>query len=201
MSQMNTPSMPPTSSDFSMPAEPPSWPKVIGIISIVWGSLGLFCNACGMISQLGGNAMIGMMPPEQQEAMKAQMAAAGPAQLAIYVFGILITILLIVAGVLTLQRRPLGRLLHLAYGGLAVVLTLISAVVTFSGFDAQLAAMSKDPKMTPQAIATAKPAMYATASVMICFFMLYPLFCLVWFGAIKRTQKDMTGGFDQEPIV
>lgn len=201
MTQFDSSSTAPTSGDFSMPAEPPSWPKVVGIISIVWGSLGVLCNICGVIGQASGNFLMTMVPPEQQEAMKAQMAAGGIAQIALYVVSALVSILLIVAGVTTLKRQATGRMLHLAYGAIGIVLTIAGTFIALKGIDAQIAAMSNNPNTPPQALAGAKMGSYFGMAFGVCIGLAYPLFCLIWFGAIKRTHKDMTGGFEQEPIV
>jgi small-conductance mechanosensitive channel len=200
MSTMNSPSMPPTSSDFNMPAEPPAWPKVIGIISIVWGSLGVFCNACGLIGQAGGSFFLNMMPPAQQEQMKAQMAAGGVAQIAVYALASLLAAMLIVAGVLVLKRNILGRTLHLVYGVLAIILTIIGTLVALGGVQAQLAAMANDPNLPAAQAAGARMGVYIGLVIGVCIGIAYPAFCLIWF-MMKRTHRDMTGGFSQDPIV
>lgn len=196
------PGTPPTDiGDIALPPEPPSWPKVVGIISIVVGALfGLGCNACGLAGTLGGSAMMSMVPPEQRASMQAQMAAAGPAQIAVYAGGMLIGVLLIIAGIFTIQRKPLGRILHLAYGALAVLLTIIGAAVGWSGMQAQMAAMKADPNLAQQAAAM-QGGMYIGLAFGVCLGLAYPIFCIVWFGAIKRTHRDMTGGFEEEPLV
>lgn len=84
----SSPSAPPVNpGQIDFDPEPPSWPKVIGIISIVWGSLGVICNACGLFGQMAGDAFVNMAPPEQREQLKAQMAqSSSVGQMAVYVF-------------------------------------------------------------------------------------------------------------------
>ena len=92
--------LPPTESafDMPMPAEPPAWPKVVGIISIVWASLGLLCGVCGTGWLLymptfakSMEAQMGPMPPAM---------SPSPAQLALMVLGVfgLVLVLLVASG-------------------------------------------------------------------------------------------------------
>lgn len=201
MSQMNSPSVPPTHSDFSVPAEPPGWPKVVGIISIVFGGLGIFCNVCGMVGQLASGAVVNMVPEEQREQMRQQMASVGPGQLAMYAFSVLIAIFLIIAGVMLTKRQYAARMMHIVYAVIGLLTVIIGTWVTKNGMDAQLASASLDPNMKSEQLQGMKFGMYGGLAFGVCIGLSYPLFCLVWFGLIKRTHRDMTGGFEQEPIV
>src|SRR3954471_18440045 len=97
--------MPPTSSAYEMPmpGEPPAWPKVIGIISIVWASLGLACGMCGF-------GWILYLPTFSKQ-MEAQMGPMPPAmtpsaaQMALMVVGILWAFVLLSAGIATIGRK------------------------------------------------------------------------------------------------
>lgn len=187
---------PPTSQDFSIPAEPPAWPKVIGIISIVWGSLGLICNTC----TLGATALMGslvqMVPPEQQAEMQRQMQAqSGVANMAIAALGLVLSLVLIFAGVCTLRRQAIGRTLHLAYGAIGLVLTLVGAGLGIVAAN-KLATGAADPAQAQQA----RVGGLVGAAFGGCLGMAYPLFCLVWFGFVKRTPESM-GSDVQEPMV
>lgn len=203
MSQLPPPissDLPPTNSDFSIPPEVPAWPKVVGIISIVWGAIGTVCNLCGVFGGMMGDAFIKMAPPEQQAQLKAQAQQAGPAQYALYAFGTMCALLLIVAGVMLLQRKMIGRLMHLIYGALGVLLTIASVPITLSAMNDQLARMSSDPN-AQAGMAAVKPAMYGGLAFGVCLGIAYPAFCLIWFGMIKRTHASMTGGVVDEPLV
>lgn len=186
---------PPVSQDFQMPAVPPAWPKVIGIISIVLGSLGLLCNACS----LGGSALSGslvqMMPPEAQADMQRQLQAqSSPLTMGLAAVGVLVSVLLIAAGATTLQRKPLGKVLHLAYGALGLLIAIgsIGAGIVAAN---QLAASEPD---AAKAAATRMGGIIG-AGVGGCVGGLYPLFCLVWFGVVKRNAS--MGGEIQDSIV
>lgn len=193
-------SPPVTPGPIEFEAEPPSWPKVIGIISIVWGSLGVVCNACGLVGQMAGDAFVNMVPPEQREQMKAQMAQSGSvAQMAVYVVSTLLAVLLIVAGVQLLQRKPIARMLHLVYAGFASIATIVGTVVAWGAIEAQMQQMTSDPALAQQASAM-KGGMYVGVAFGVLIGLAYPLFLLIWFLAIKKDANLIAQGVQRDPI-
>ncbi|MDX2146345.1 MAG: hypothetical protein SFZ23_02385 [Planctomycetota bacterium] len=214
------PPMPPTNPfDSYQAAEnfqgpPPGWPKGLGIFSIVWGSLGLVCGVCGL-------AFLLMMPNFMQQVANAQPAQSGqappptppdilfkqpPIALAGMGLSVLVVILLIIAGIMTMGRKKPGGLLHILYAVFSLVatgLTVVGGVQHAHNvaawiqqnpdhpFFAQAGGsmgfgMSTDPTMgTIQAVGLAVVSA------------IYPLFCLVWFGILK---KDPSVGAP-EPLV
>lgn len=194
MSQFGQP-VPPISSDFQPMAELPVWPKVIGIISIIWGSLGILCNTCAALGSLITPVFVNMVPPEQREEMQKQLAASmGLATVVVAVFGALIAILLIIAGIQTLKRQPAGRMLHLIYGVLGCLIALIGTAIGWSNSQAQIAGMP------PEAANVARMGNLFGLAIGVCVGIAYPIFCLVWFGLVKRNSSDM-GVADQEPVL
>lgn len=108
---------PPTDPEgIDLPPDLPRWPKVVGITSIVWGALGLMCAGCGSIYAVaiapdlmkGMEDRMGPMPAVFKPGLETIVAGA---------LGVVMTILLIVAGIVLVQYKRLGRTLHLAYGG------------------------------------------------------------------------------------
>ena len=102
-----------------LPAIPPAWPKVIGIISIVWGSIGLVCGGCGIASPFFMGVMLqgqGELPPSLSPTLT---------QMALMAFGLLLAILLIVAGVTTMNRKPAGFIMHIGYAVVSIPVTLL----------------------------------------------------------------------------
>jgi hypothetical protein len=216
MSTMNSPSMPPTSSDFNMPTEPPAWPKVIGIISIVLGSLGTICGVCGAVMNLSMGAFM-----EWAAKMQAQGPQGGgaklpttplPAELTPHALSIVSaigwpigTIVLIVAGITLLRRAASGRTLHLVYAVISILFTLmgVGGAAIYQGTASKyIAANPTDDWAQFFSQQSGGPSgQLLQALVISCVAIIYPAFCLVWFGAMKRTQRDMTGGFSQDPIV
>lgn len=170
---------------------PPKWPKVVGWISIVLGSLGVICVSCSVAwlltskDLLKGNPQIDSnnLPPVMQISpiMAVQMGT-----------GAALSLLLIAAGGLTLGRQKLGRILHIIYG----VLGLLNGVFGFFVQFKQHAAMTAWVRDNPDSMFSKN---HSPASLYIglgCggFFLLWPLFCVVWFSLVKRTHDQMLHG-------
>lgn len=198
MSQYPTDPVPSMTSDFQLSGEPPAWPKVVGIISIVWASLLLVCNMCGVLGGLFQGAFVNMMPPEQQEQMKQQLAASqSPASLAVYAIGLLLSVLLLTAGIMTVRRKAAGRMLHLLWAAGGVLLTVVSIMVQWGVMQQQLQQTQSSAKgVNPAAM---QGGMYIGLVVGVCIGLAYPIFCLVWFGVMGK--RPETGAVLQEPLV
>lgn len=184
MTDANTPPIDPELEDQL--AERPSWPKVVGIISIVWGSLGLVCNGCGLASPL----LMGMVPMPPGETERPPSMQPSGLMLALAAFSLLWAVFLIIAGVATIQRSAAGRLMHLVYALGSVVLLGFAILVQFQ----QAAAMDqwvKDHASSAFAKAHNPSFMYVGLAISVVFGLAYPGFCLVWFGLIKKTQESM----------
>jgi hypothetical protein len=173
-------------------AEPPKWPKAVGITSIIVGSFWLLCGGCGIayfamipwFAQMGEQQMGGPMPAVMYPHVVQYIIMAA---------GMLLDVLLIFAGVFTLSRNPTGRTLHLAYGAIATLTTLAGAIVGVwqaLRIDAYFKQNPGDPWGTQNNT-------MLTFIMVVCFTLVglaWPLFCLVWFGAVKRTPESMSGG-------
>lgn len=173
----------------------PSWPKVIGIISIVFGALGMLCGIAGVGMTMFGASMMGGQtgdfPP----------VYANPPVLALVVAGIgtLWAIVLIVAGSMTAARKPVGRPLHLLYAVVAIVLGAVSMYNQVQ-IQAQVDQWVKDnpdkqfAKQQKQGGGFGQAVGYACGGF---FGFGWPLFTLVWFGAVKRRGADIAEGAEQ----
>jgi hypothetical protein len=111
---------------LDLPPDPPAWPKVIGIISIVFGSLGIGCMGCsgvGLVIQpmfMGSaEAQFGPMP----DVMKPPLS-----QIIMMPLGALVAAMLIIAGVLLLKRVAVSRVLHIVYAILNIVMSIAGTV-------------------------------------------------------------------------
>lgn len=174
--------------------EAAGWPKVIGIISIVWGGLLIACVGCGLGAQL-------IFAPMQAQMFTDGMppAATNP-PLLVYVSAILgsiINVFLIIAGSLLLMRRPVARTMHLVY----VVVALASAAL---GIYAQLQMQAEitdwvqqnpDTQYAQQIGANAIGQVVGIVAGML-FGFAWPIFCLIWFGAVKRDSSEITRGVE-----
>src|SRR5262245_16891769 len=173
--------------------EAPGWPKVVGIISIVWGGLGTTCAACGLAVMPALPALMGK--PDEPLPPTMQMT---PLMLALYVAGILQALLLIAAGVLTLKRKPAGRGLHLFYAATALVLAPLGLYITWRNqqlmgpwvIDHPESPFSKQYKPGAAPIGMAVQGVFAFA---------WPIFTLIWFGLVKRSGATMQGTVGPAP--
>ena len=159
----------------------PGWPKVVGIISIVWGSLGLCCGGCGLASAAG------MMP--KQPGMESMPTGGTPLAYASLAFGLLVTLVLLTAGILTLSRKPIGKILHLVYAIMAFISVILAAVAQIqviglmeqwmrdNADSPQVKQMSQIPMATIQKGGLVVGLIIAS---------IYPIFCAIWFGVVKR---------------
>jgi hypothetical protein len=185
-----------SSPDTDLFAEPPRWPKVVGITSIVWASIGLACGVCG----IGSLAfMPQLMKMAEQSMGEPYPAALNPPRslLVLAAVGTLWTFLLLAAGIATVTRRPAGRPLHLLYSIGSVLLAFVNTAFSlqYQNAVAQWAAQNPGSKW-------AQTQGGVGNMIGIAFGLLlglaWPAFCIVWFGFIKRKPEDMTGGV-QEP--
>ncbi len=177
---------------------PPKWPKVVGIISIIWGTLGLTCTGCG----IGSPAILGMMfGPMLNGAPLPPAWQLGTVDYIVTAIGGLMAVLLIIAGIQTILRKRLGWALHLVYGLVVVPVTIASAL---NGFAKQegMAQWAQDNPDNPiaEGINRGGPDQMiglVMGVLVILFFMLYPLFCIIWFGLVKNKHEHMTGGVEE----
>lgn len=167
-----------------------TWPKTVGIASIVWASISIGCIGCGA----GGIAMQGWSkggPPgwgPMPDVMKQP-----PSSLVMLGVGVPVAVLLLSAGILLIKRNPLARTLHLVYAGIGLVST---GVGTFLSFQHQLRvlAWAKDnPDDNWAKMMAGGPWMLVGLVVGLVLGCGWPLFCLVWFGLVKPTREDMVG--------
>ena len=201
------PQFPPTQGgDFDLGTQRKSWPKVIGIFSIVWGSLGLVCNGCGLISQVFQSAMMNMMT--QQQGANAQQIPPMPDVMKPTVLdfasmgaGIVICVVLIIAGSMLVARNPVARVAHLGYAGLSILVSLIGTALAVQKQTA-IAAWAKQNADNFWGKQQAQAGSFAFIGIGIAVLLglAYPLFVLVWFLAVKRDTREITEG-SEEPIV
>lgn len=164
--------------------EPAQWPKVVGIISICWACFWLLCGGCGLAWMVaapqfmaGAEKQFGEPFPDVMKPSTAQgiMAAVG----------LIVPIVLLIAGILTLRRRTTGRPMHITYAVLSFLNTAISAVV---GVQQQLRIMDWAKHNQSSKWAQGQGAGYGIIfmAVFVALALAWPLFCVIWFGAMKR---------------
>lgn len=180
-------------SNVVAPSQPSNWPKTIGIISTVWAGLNLFCGVCGIGMFFFGKSML--EKGEAQFGPAPDVLRPNPIQVVVGAISMVVPILLLVAGITTLKRRPQGRTLHLAY---AVVGMVFGAVGGFIAFRQQFAIYEWAKNNQTDKWVTEGHQGSPIGLIMVAVFTLigfiWPLFCMIWFGAIKRDTTDLDGG-------
>lgn len=177
---------PPTDRDASrMPPPPPSsWPTVVGVISIVWGSLSVLGGCCmvGIFSTLTamGPLLEDEMTQEELDDFQQLATLQGPL-IALGVVQLMLAIYLIAGGISLSKHRPFGprhlkmwAVLHLVYS--------IGSTVFMMTFD-----LSPDPETAPDPELARIEQISSTAG-MICGLIVglaWPVFTLIWFGREK----------------
>lgn len=174
---------------IDLPDDPPAWPKVIGIISIVFASLGLGCMGCagaGLVMQV----MFAEQSAEQMGGPMPDVLKPGIVQLASIPIGGVISLILLIAGILLLRRKPAGRTMHLVYAVLNLISTAVSTIAGVQQLGALKAWIAANPDSKWAQVT--KPEMQGMIMIVsVAVFCSYPLFLLVWFGLVKRRASDM----------
>ncbi len=189
----NTPSTPQVAPDYiDLPGNPPAWPKVIGIISIVFASLGLVCGGCGLVvtpfmgQMMGGAAEGHELPPIYQPNIGNMVYGA---------FGLLNALLLLIAGVMTVSRKPVGRPLHLIFAIIGIPLTIIGLFIQWKLQQETAAWAAQADPANPFAQQFLSPQARMGNMIGLIFGgvlgLAYPIFVLIWFGLVKRKGTDM----------
>ena len=214
MSQYPTDPVPSMTSDFQLSGEPPAWPKVVGIISIVLSALGVICGLCGAVFILGMSSFMQKFGEMQAQGGGARGGpvipttpmpvelAPGVLSVVSVIVGPIGSIVLLIAGIATVRRVASGRMLHLAYVGisvLAIVIGLIGAYQYQSTGVAFLAAHPDDPWSKMFAAQGGMGRQFLQSMAISCVTAIYPIFCLVWFGVMGK--RPEVGAVIQEPLV
>jgi hypothetical protein len=200
--------IPPAPNQFQveLEPEPPQWPKVIGIISIVWAGLGLTCSGCGLLGIVSQSFTTQMMASQKDQhgnpipAMPDVMLA-GPLEYVQIFFGLLFAGFLMASGIMLLKRRPVARKMHLMYAIVSIVFTLAAIYPGLMKQQriAEWAAQNSDNFWAASQKQGAPVAMIAiVAGVLIG--MAYPVFLAIWFGAVKKNAGEIAQGIQTDPI-
>ena len=112
-------------------------------------------------------------------------------------------LLLMAAGILTLRRSMTGRILHLVYALTSFVLLAFGLWLHLKT-QAETKDWAVQNPDNPFAKAMTQPGSEIGNTIgvgaMIVLGTLWPLFCLVWFGLVKRTRASMTGVPEVDPM-
>lgn len=177
-----TPPIGPSDVDLST-LEPPTWPQVVGTISIVWGVIGMTCAGCGLAGPMIYRAIL---PPEMMNPPPPFVHVTADLILSV-AMGVVVSIVLVWAGGATLARRGSGRTLHLVYAALAVASTAVGMYVQFR----MQARMSQFVQQNPdhpmaRSMGSGGVGQWIGLAFGLVLGLAYPIFCAVWFGLMGR---------------
>lgn len=187
--------------DPSLFVEPPKWPKVVGILSIVFGSIAVFCGGVGSaFAPIQGNLV---RPALGGDPLPPTMVFSA-ADWAIIAFSLAVNVLLIVAGVACVGRKPTTRGLHLLYALLSVVSLVLGTWMQWSKQAALQQWLQDYPNSElaqqlaqQQQVAGQFTIVFLAVGVLIT--LAWPTFCLIWFGLSKTKPEDLTGQPASDP--
>lgn len=164
------------------------WPKVVGIISIVWASLGLLGGVCGAIALVVLPTFMAKQPGFDPNNMPPSMVV-GPLKLVLFAAGFGLSGLLMFAGIATARRRDLGRLTHLAYAAFSLLFLVLQVYVQLTDANAMEAWIRDNPNNPVAKGGTG--GMYIGLVVSVVLGVLWPAFLFIWFGAMKTKPGAM----------
>lgn len=177
---------------------PPLWPKVLGIISIILGAFGFVCGGLGLFM---APVMGGLVGGQLNGAPLPDAWKVGPADIAIGVVGLVLSGVLLFAGILLVGRSPKSRVLHLLYAVPAIPLNVVSYIHQMNK-QASLEQWAADYPDNPiaqginQQGASQMFGQICGLSMFAVLGLLFPLFIFVWFAAIKVRPEQITGTQD-----
>jgi hypothetical protein len=166
-------------------AKKPSWPTVVGIISLcVAGLFGLMTIVGPLISAVAER----FQSAQQREMMASMPDWFHPYQWIGGLFTIATYAVLAIGGAMLLKRRRAGRTLHVAYALMGILMAIAGLVVMIT----MMNHMPLPPNAPPQAQAMLKPMMAVGAIFGMVFALAYPTFVLIWFTRPKVAQHIQT---------
>lgn len=193
---------PPTTQGDFVPVKPPeSWPTVIGVISIIFGSLGVLSGACGGALLLLSGPLVSMIPEEQASEMEVQLSSGLPypvLQGGVMLLEFVISVMMLVGGIMLLRRKRSARGLLVGTALLDLLANTVGAVVGFLVMQAQMKAMQENAEMAQQMPAGIGALVQGAGGVMVfvqwLFLAIWPVFVLIWFSRSKIRESVETWG-------
>ncbi len=160
----------------------PTWPTVVGIISLCLAGFFGLMTIIGQIINFSG------INPQQREIMKNAPDWVEPMQLSAGAFAVIAYIVLAIAGANLLKRRLLGRKLHLVYAVMGIVVAVAGLAIGLT-----IVSIAQPPaNMPPAAQSAFKISMTVGPIIGLPFALAYPVFLLIWFGRAKVKQHIQT---------
>ncbi len=163
----------------------PSWPSVVGIISLCIAGLCVLAVIGGTIIQAANERF---QTSQQREMMATMPDWNQTYQWVSHLLWIATSVLLAIGGIMLLKRRHLGRTLHVAYALIGIVLAVAGTAVTL----VMMNQMTMPANMPGHMQSFMRTSMIVGAVIGLPFAMAYPVFLLIWFGRAKVKQHIQT---------
>ncbi len=175
----------------------PRWPKVIGIISIIWGSLGMVCGGLGLVILPFSPKLSGLALQNGEPTPYGNIPTITDYSIA--AIGLCLAVLLLFAGIACVSHRPVTRRMHLAYGLLSIPVVVWSYLNQQGklALNLQWAKEYPDNPLAQGFNGQAPGAAIGQTVGLVVLIVLgfgIPLFYLVWFGLVKTRPEQVTGG-------
>ncbi len=177
---------------FVREAAPSSWPKVIGIIAIVLGSVAALFGLLGMFAPALTEALSKNMPPEQQRLMEVTKQYSTALTLVSLISAVIGTVLL-VAGIGLLKRLRRGVKLAIVWSIAKIAYELAYAGLNYRIQIQTWDAMKDDPNLSTVGGGMAGGLAWVTAVATLLFGCAFPIFMLIWFS--RRKIKEETASW------
>lgn len=205
-SDFPAPEAPPTEAGDFVPVTPPEgWPTVIGILSIIFGALGVLGAGCGAVGLVAAPVVVNLIPegPERDEVQQSiqQSMTNVPLQVGVQLIEFVLAIILIVGGVQLLKRsRSAAKTLTIYAIGDLISNTLVLIVGVLAA-GAQAKMISENPDMQqqmPQGVQGIMQALGVVGAVVgWVITAIWPVFLLLWFRRSKIKDSMATWGGGQ----
>jgi hypothetical protein len=170
---------------------PSVWPAVIGVIAIVFGSLGALGGAWGAFSPLLLRLMASVIPDDQAASLEVMRESASSI-VVLSVAALVLGVLLLAGGVGLCRRRSWGPKVCLIWAGLKLLHVVFNSVWGYMIQQAQFQQLVNEPNM-PAAFGGMMQVIGAFTIVLgIVWGWALPLFMLVWLTR-KSIRAEVAG--------
>lgn len=189
---------PPTEPAEGVFDEPKTWPKVVGIISIAWAGLGLVCGTCGLFSPV---LMKNFMPPEMTQGPMPPSMTPGIEMYVLTAVSMALSGFLLASGIMLVGRKRPARAMHLFWAVVACLMTVVMLFIQWRVLEQNKVWIQQNPdsfwakqggqNRVGELIGLAVGAVMGFA---------WPLFCLFWFGLVKRDPAEIDAGVEETVV-
>jgi hypothetical protein len=181
---MTPQSAPPPAQMAAPPARQTVWPMVIGIIAIILGALGTLGGCVGVAFTPFLGMVEKFVPPGQAPQFQG-MAEMVPALMIASFAGLLVSVLLLLAGSGLVSRKPWSMAASLAWAVVKMIFVVANAYIGYEVNQAQFEAMRADPNVPAPLMALIQAGSGFGVLVGIAWGWVFPIFMLVWFSRPK----------------